>query len=82
MYPKTYDMGYEINISKNGKHHFATADRSFGYDINKMKEVYRELKSFYTEDKGFKIDVTLYNTVGNKIDMEEELMTNELSSGR
>jgi hypothetical protein len=75
-------MGYEINISKNGNHHFATAERSLGYDVKKLKEVYKELKSFYTEDKGFIITVTQCNTISNPFDIEEEIMTNELSSGR
>lgn len=81
MYPKTYDMGYEINISKNGKHYFATADRSLGHDIKKTKQIYQELKSLYPEDKGFKLSVTLWNHVGSNIDMEEELMTGELTAG-
>lgn len=75
-------MGYEINISKNGNHYFATAERSFGANIQKTKQVYKELKSLYPEDKGFKITVTMYSNVGNTIDMEEELLTGELTSGR
>lgn len=74
-------MGYEINISKNGKHHFATANRSLGYDIKKVKEVYKELKSIYTEENGFVISVSRISTISSPIDMEEELMTNELTAG-
>ena len=74
-------MGYEINISKNGNHYFATADRSLGYDIKKVKEVYKELKSIYTEEKGFKISVSQISTISSPIDMEEELMTGELTAG-
>lgn len=65
-------MGYEINISKNGKHHFATADISFGYDLMKVKEVYNQLKTLYTEENGFKIEVSLNEKVGKIIDLENK----------
>lgn len=68
-------MGYEINIALNGKHHFATADRSIGHDIHKAKQIYQELKTLYPEDKGYSIKVTNWNHVGSPVDMEEELLT-------
>ena len=75
-------MGYEINIALNGTHYFGTADRSIGHDIRKAKQIYQELKTLYPEDKGFKISVTNWNKIGSPIDMEEELLTGELTSGR
>ena len=75
-------MGYEINVSHNGTHYFATADRSIGLDIRKAKQIYQELKTLYPEDKGYKLSVSCWSKIGNPIDMEEELLTGELTSGR
>jgi len=63
-------MGYEINVSKNGLHYFATADRSLGLNFEKTKQLYNELKTIFTEDKGFNIIVTNYENIGNKINMD------------
>lgn len=65
MYLKTYDMGIEINVALNGQHYFATSDRSIGYDKNKAKKLYEELKSIYTEEKGFRITLSMCNTTVN-----------------
>jgi len=75
-------MGYEINIALNGKHHFSTTDRSIGHDIRKAKQIYQELKTLYPEDKGYSIKVINWDHVGSPVDMEEELLTGELTSGR
>ena len=50
-------MSYEINISKNGKHYFATAERSLT-TLSESTKVYNELKEFYPESQGFKISLT------------------------
>ena len=59
---------YEINISLNGKHFFATAERSIR-DENKLKEVYNVLKEKFPEEDGYKITVTEWITRGKPIEM-------------
>lgn len=48
---------YEINVSKNGKHLFATAKRSI---TNKwdLERVFPIIKRKFPEDEGYKISVT------------------------
>lgn len=64
-------MYYEINISLNGQHFFATSNRSIT-DSHKLKIVYGVLKEKFPNDDGYKITVTRYETVGKPIDMEKE----------
>ena len=47
-------MSYEINISKNGKHHFATAERSLT-SLGAATKLYNELNEFYPESQGFSL---------------------------
>ena len=64
-------MYYEINIALNGKHFFATAERSITNKW-KLKEVYDVLKEKFPQEEGYDISVTYYETVGKPIDMESE----------
>ena len=59
-------MSYEINISKNGKHHFATAERSLT-SLGAATKLYNELKEFYPESQGFSLSLTKWETTGNEI---------------
>lgn len=63
-------MYYEINVSLNGKHFFATAERSISGEW-KLKEVYKVLKEKFPEEEGYKIDVTYWSKVGKYINTEE-----------
>lgn len=63
-------MYYEINVSLNGQHLFATAERSITSPW-RAKEVYNLFREKFPEDEGYKIDVTEWNKVGKHINMEE-----------
>lgn len=63
-------MHYEINVSLNGKHFFATAERSISGEW-KLKEVYKILKEKFPENEGYKIDVTRWENRGTPINMEK-----------
>ena len=62
-------MYYEINVSLNGQHFFATAERSVTGEW-KLREVYKVFKEKFPEEEGYKIDVTLWNKAGKHIDVE------------
>ena len=64
-------MYYEINVALNGKHLFATAERSITNKW-KLKEVYNVIKEKFPQEDGYDISVTLYETVGKFVDMESE----------
>ena len=61
-------MYYEINVSLNGQHFFATDERSI---TNKwaLEKVYKVLKEKFPMEEGFDILVTYYETVGKYVDM-------------
>jgi hypothetical protein len=63
-------MYYEINVSKDGRHFFATAERSLT-DKSKMKTVFDKLKESFTEEEGYRIDVTYWEKAGKIIEVEK-----------
>lgn len=62
-------MYYEINVSLNGQHLFATDKRSIT-DTQKLEVIYNILKEKFPKEKGYNLNVTKYETVGKIIDME------------
>lgn len=62
-------MHYEINISLNGKHLFATAERSI-VSTYQLQKVYNLFKEKFPEEDGYKISVTEWNKVGKEVNME------------
>ena len=60
-------MYYEIIVTKNGLHLFATASRSC-QTLSDMKIVYRELASRFKEEDGYQIMITRWETAGTQID--------------
>lgn len=64
-------MYYEINVSKNGRHFFATDKRSI---TNKqaLKEVYETFKDKFPTEEGYDMLVSCMETKGRYIDMEQE----------
>lgn len=63
-------MYYEINVSLNGRHFFATSDRSIT-DMGKLKKVYEAISEAFTKDKGYEISVTRCSNVGEWVTDEE-----------
>ena len=62
-------MYYEINVSLNGQHLFATDKRSITNKIA-LEVVYRIFKQKFPQEEGYDILVSQYDTVGKFIDME------------
>ena len=63
-------MYYEINVSLNGKHLFATHERSLTGEW-KAREVYNVFKEKFPKEEGYDITVTLCQTIGKTVNMEE-----------
>lgn len=64
-------MYYEINVSLNGKHLFATAERSIT-DKTKMEDMYKLFLEKFPESEGYKLDVTKWENVGKPIIFKNE----------
>lgn len=63
-------MYYEINVSLNGVHFFATAPRSLT-TLSHCTRVYDELRQALTPEKGYEIMVRQWDTVGTRVDMSD-----------
>ena len=59
-------MYYEINVSLNGRHMFATAERSIT-NRNDMEEMYKLFQNKFPESEGYTLDVTLWEKCGKPI---------------
>ena len=68
-------MNYEINISLNGTHFFATHERSITSKLA-LEKVYPVLKEKFPEEEGYKISITLWETIGKSVDVKA-LLTND-----
>lgn len=64
-------MYYEINVSKNGRHFFATDKRSITTK-RALKEVYEVFKEKFPPEEGYDMLVSCMETKGRYIDMEQE----------
>lgn len=62
-------MYYEINVSLDGRHFFATAKRSITSQ-NTLKIVYKVFKEKFPASEGYEISVTRYEELGFGVDME------------
>lgn len=62
-------MYYEINVSLNGQHLFATDKRSITNKIA-LEVIYRIFKAKFPTEEGYDIMVSLYETTGKFVDME------------
>lgn len=56
-------MYYEINVSLNGRHFFATSERSV-HSFEQAKNMYNLFLEKFPESEGYKIDVFEWNTSG------------------
>lgn len=64
-------MYYEINVSLNGQHLFATDKRSITNKIA-LKVVYKIFKEKFPSKEGYHITVTYWETKGEFINMEKD----------
>ena len=62
-------MYYEINVSKKGRHIFATAERSITTYAD-AKFMYELFKEKFPESEGYKIDVTYWQKIGKPMNIE------------
>ncbi len=63
-------MSYEINISKNGKHFFATNERSIGYDNLKLRHMYNMFLEKFPESEGYEISVSKINVTRKEVKVD------------
>ena len=61
---------YEINVSLNGQHFFATHERSIVSE-RKLKKIYGVFKEKFPESEGYEISVTYWMKSGREINMKE-----------
>lgn len=63
-------VGYiEINVSRAGKHYFATAPRSMREtDLDKLRILYADFLRRFPKDEGFAISVTRWQGSGTRLD--------------
>ena len=65
-------MYYEINVAQNGKHVFATAERSLRSKEEVVK-VYLRLMVAFPEHEGFSITASKWENVGESVNILELL---------
>ena len=59
---------YEINVSKDGRHLFATHERSLGPgDKRKTREIYDKLVEAFPKNEGYEIIISYWETLGQQI---------------
>jgi len=59
-------MYYEINVAKNGRHYFATAERSLT-DERSAKALWADIKQRFPESEGFNLSVSYRQHVGEYV---------------
>lgn len=61
-------MYYEINVALNGKHFFATAERSIttSWELERILAVFREK---FPATEGYNISVTKWSEIGEEINI-------------
>jgi len=59
-------MWYEINVSKDGQHYFATHERSIT-TIDRAVEIRDRLKLAMPEEEGFEYTITQWQKTGIKV---------------
>lgn len=58
----------EINVSKDGRHFFATAQRSIKtFPVDGWKEILRIFQEKFPESEGYKISVTKWESRGTHL---------------
>lgn len=65
-------MNFEINISKDGSHFFATNSRSIPSE-HELKKVLPVLAEKFPESEGYGVSVCYYQTSGRSIDYKKVL---------
>ena len=66
-------MYYEILVVKNGRHYFATAERSLT-DFHAFKVVLKEIIKRFPESEGYEISASEYYREGKQLNIREALL--------
>lgn len=61
-------MYYEINVSKNGQHYFATAERSLR-DQEQAHQAAQDFKIRFPKSEGFDVQMQRWDSIGTRIDI-------------
>ena len=61
-------MYYEINVTLNGKHFFATAERSITNPWD-LRDALKVFLNKFPESEGYKISVTKWEKVGEELNI-------------
>ena len=61
---------YEINVARDGKHLFATAERSISCSWE-LASILPTFRKKFPEEEGYKISVTKWECRGTEVDIEE-----------
>jgi len=61
-------MYYKINVAKDGRHFFATAENSV-HSEEKLKEVVKVFRQKFPESEGYKISAMLVQTIGSEVEL-------------
>lgn len=64
-------MYYEINVSLNGMHLFATNERSITTETE-ARRVYKLFKNKFPESEGYKVSITYWKKTGYDVSFEED----------
>lgn len=64
-------MHYEINVSKNGKHYFATHPRSLTYSDDAIQAL-KDFRARFPESEGFLCICTEYSSLGRNIESDQQ----------
>lgn len=65
-------MGYEINVTLNGKHFFATHERSAMME-HELKRILTVFMKKFPKEEGYEISVTRWEKIGKRIDIERAM---------
>jgi hypothetical protein len=65
-------MHYEINVALNGKHFFATHDRSIT-TLDKLKQVAEVIAKKFPESEGYSVTIMKWETYGHEVDLFDVL---------
>jgi hypothetical protein len=61
-------MYYEINVSLNGVHFFATSERSIR-EYSKLEKIHSKFVEKFPEEEGYKISVTKWEKTGYPVEI-------------
>jgi len=63
-------MSYEINVAKDGKHYFATHERSLT-DREPAAIAFKDFQKRFPIKQGFSVTITYNQTIGNSCYLDE-----------